>query len=112
MNPSLVPDIAHMGVLIGTLVVAMLCIGIGVWVGARRAETALIAGWGAAGLATVMAGTLTNIGLSFVMIALAAVGAAGLVRLAISVRRGTMLFQAGAMGCVAVLTLPLVACSA
>jgi hypothetical protein len=112
MNPSLVPDIAQVAVLIGTAVVAMLCIGIGVWVGARRAETALIAGWGAAGLATVMAGTLTNIGLSLVMIALAAVGAGGLVRIAISVRRGTMLFQAGAMGCVAVLALPLVACSA
>ena len=112
MNPSLVPDPAHVAVLIGTAVVAVLCIGIGVWVGAKRAETALIAGWGSAGLATVAAGTLTSIGLSSVMIALAAIGAGGLVRIAVSVRRGTMVFQSGTMGRVAVLAVPLVACSA
>jgi hypothetical protein len=112
MNPSLVPDLAQVTVLLDVVVVAMVCIGIGVWTGARRAETALIAGWGVGGFATVVAGTLTGIGLSFVLVALAAIGAAGLMRVAISVRRGTMVFEAGLMGRAGILALPFVASAA
>ncbi len=109
MNPSLIPDLAQLTALIGSVIVALLCIGVGVWTGARRAETALIAGWGVAGFATVVAGTLTSIGLSVVMMVLAVAGALGLVRAGMRSRSERADFQFGPLLRVAVLALPFAA---
>jgi hypothetical protein len=110
MEPSLFPDLAHLPAFIATCVVAVCCIGLGVWTGARRVETALIAGWGMACFVTVVAGTLTGIGLSWVMLGLAAAAVAGLARLAITMRHGTSLLETSLAGKVALLALPLAAC--
>src|SRR5271157_1181239 len=109
MHPSLIPDVAQLTALISCVLVALLCIGLGVWTGARRAETALIAGWGVAGFATVVAGTLTSIGLSRVMAVLAVAGAFGLVRAAMRLRSRRACFQIAELLHVVVLALPFAA---
>jgi hypothetical protein len=110
MYPSLLPDLAHLPVLITVVAVAVLCIGLGVWTGARRAETSLIAGWGVACFATVVIGTLSDIGLSRVMVVLALAGLAGLARIGIALSRGTLLPRLDIGGRVFLLSLPLLAC--
>src|SRR3954447_1225883 len=108
MNATLIPSPAQLEVLLLTAIVAVLCIGIGLWTGARRAETALVAGWGVAALASIIVGTLTGVGLAWVMLALALAGSAGLARLALAPHR----LQAAMLGRVVVLALPLIAGSA
>lgn len=110
MDPSLLPDLAHLPVLVTVSAVAALCVGLGVWVGARRAETALIAGWGVGCCFTVVIGTLTDIGLSHVMMALALAGFAGLVRIGITRSRGSSILRCATAGRVIVLALPFLAC--
>ena len=80
MSPSLWPDLAHLPVWAVVVCIALVCIGIGSWVGARRAETALVAGWGVAGAATAIVGTLLMSGLGWVMLALGVAGVLGLFR--------------------------------
>jgi hypothetical protein len=112
MTLSLVPDIADLSVLLCVCGVAVLCAGLGIWTGARRVETALIAGWGVAGLATVAAGTLTGLGLSNVMAALALGGGAGLVKIGIDASKGRVPPHSKMAARVALLALPLIACIA
>jgi hypothetical protein len=107
--PSLWPDLAHLPALLCVLVVAALAIGLGVLTGARRAETALIAGWGVAGLATVMVGTLSAARLEPVMLALGVAGLGGLVGTGIAAARGTPVLRCDLFGRVLVLALPLLA---
>ena len=106
MNPSLWPDLAHLPVWAVVACIAVLCIGIGSCVGARRAETALVAGWGVAGAATVVVGTLIMSGLGWVMLALAAAGLAGLFRIMI----GGAPMRSAMFGRVVLLALPLAIC--
>jgi len=104
MLTPLVPDAPHLIVLAATFAVALLSIGIGTWLGARTTQTAFAAGWGAAGLATVAAGTLTHIPLSAVMAALGLAGALGLIRIIVS-----QALDIGLFGRVALLAIPLIA---
>jgi hypothetical protein len=88
MNASLVPNLPHVSVVASTMLVGLLCAGVGAWTGARRMEVALLAGWGISGLVIVAVGTLTPIRLSLVLAALFVVGLAGLVRMGITLTRG------------------------
>lgn len=106
MNPSLWPDLAHLPVWAVVVCIAVLCIGIGSWVGARRAETALVAGWGVAGATTVVVGTLVMSGLGWVMLALAVAGLTGLFR----ILTGRTPMQSAMLGRVVLLALPLAIC--
>jgi hypothetical protein len=106
VNPSLWPDLAHLPVWAVVICTAALCIGIGSWVGARRAETALVAGWGVAGAATAVVGTLLMSGLDWVMLALAAAGLAGLVR----ILAGRTAMRSAMLARVVLLALPLAIC--
>ncbi|HLY89904.1 MAG TPA: hypothetical protein VKQ27_13060 [Acetobacteraceae bacterium] len=106
MNPSLWPDLTHLPVWAVVVCIAGLCIGIGSWVGARRAETALVAGWGVAGAATAVVGTLLMSGLGWVMLALAVAGLAGLVRIVI----GSTTMRSAMLARVVLLALPLAIC--
>jgi hypothetical protein len=106
VNPSLWPDLAHLPVWAVVVSIAGLCIGIGSWVGARRAETALVAGWGVAGAATAVVGTLLMSGLGWVMLALAVAGLAGLVRVVI----GSTAMRSAMLARVILLALPLAIC--
>ena len=105
MNPSLLPDLAHLPVLAVLVAVAVVCIGIGVWVGARSAEIALIAGWGVAGAATVVVGTLTAIPLSWAMLLLGVLGIAGIGRIVAGSLRGHPIMRFGMAARVALLAL-------
>jgi hypothetical protein len=107
MSPSLLPDLAHLPVLAVLVAVALVSIGIGVWVGARSAETALIAGWGVAGAATVVVGTATAVPLSWVMLLLGGTGIAGLGRIIAGMVRAHPVMQLGMAGRVGLLALPL-----
>lgn len=106
MNPSLWPDLTHLPVWAVVVCIALLCIGIGSWVGARRAETALVAGWGVAGAATVVVGTLLVSGLGWVMLALAVLGVAGLFR----ILAGSTAMRSAMLARVVLLALPLALC--
>lgn len=81
MLPTLLPTLADFtrAGLIG--VIALLTIGLGLFVGARRLETGFMTGWGVASLATATVGTLTTFPLDKVIIALGLAGAVGWVRL-------------------------------
>lgn len=109
MTPSLVPDLAQLETLLAAALVALLTIGIGLCTGARRGETAFVAGWGVASLVTVLAGTLGGVGLSRVMMALALAGVAGLVWAATSGLRSARPPRFAMLGRVAALAVPLVA---
>ncbi len=109
MSPSLLPDLVHLPVLAVLIAVALVCIGVGVWVGARSAETALVAGWGVAGAATVVVGTVTAVPLSWVMLVLGAIGIAGIGRTIAGTFRGHPVMQFGMAGRVGLLALPLAA---
>lgn len=67
MQPSLLPDLAHLPVTLSVFGVALLAIGLGALAGARRAETALVSGWGIAAFVTVLAGTFLRLPLPPVM---------------------------------------------
>ena len=109
MSPSLLPDLVHLPVLAVLIAVALVCIGVGVWVGARSAETALVAGWGVAGAATVVVGTVTAVPLSWVMLVLGAIGIAGIGRTIAGTFFGHPVMQFGMAGRVGLLALPLAA---
>ncbi len=109
MSPSLLPDLAHLPVLAVLIAVALLCIGIGMWFGARSAETALIAGWGVAGAATVVVGTVTAIPMSWAMLLLGVIGIAGIGRMIAGALRAQPIMQFGMAGRVGLLALPLAA---
>jgi hypothetical protein len=74
----LFPSVSRLIVLVLTLLVAALCVGLGQFVGARRPAIALVAGWGLACVAFVVADALLGTPLSIVAAILALVGAAGL----------------------------------
>jgi len=109
MSPSLLPDLAHLPVLVVLVAVALVCIGIGAWVGARSAETALIAGWGVAGAATVVVGTLTAVPLPWVMLLLGGIGIAGIGRVIAATFSAQPVMQFGMAARVGLLALPLAA---
>ncbi len=110
VNPSLLPDLAHLPVMVGVAAVAVICMGIGSWVGARRAETALVAGWGVASAATVAVGTLTTSRLPWVMLVLAVLGFSGLARIAVADKQGVPILRFDMAGRVLLLGLPFLAC--
>jgi len=83
------PDFAHLEILLATCLVAFICIGLGCLVGARRMSTALIAGWGLGSLLMVVLGTLSPLPLSTGLVGLAIIGIAGLV--------GTVMRSGGGM---------------
>ncbi len=112
MLAAIVPDAAQIVLVAAVAIVAGLCIGLGHWTGARRIETALVAGWGIAGLATVAAGTLTAIPLTPVLAALGIAGATGTARMALARRLGLPRPDAAPFGRVLVLALPLFAVTA
>jgi hypothetical protein len=112
MLAAIVPDAAQISLVAAVAIVASLCMGLGHWIGARRIETALVAGWGIAGLATVAAGTLTAIPLTPVLAVLGVAGAAGSARMALARRLGLPGPDAGPFGRVLVLALPLFAVTA
>ncbi len=107
--PSLWPDLGHLPAMLCVLVVAALAIGLGTLAGARRAETALIAGWGIAGLATVLVGTLSSARLERVMLVLGVAGLGGLVGAGIAAVRGTPTLRCDLFGHTLLLALPLLA---
>lgn len=109
MNSSLLPDLAHLPVLAIVVAVALVCIGIGVWIGGRSAETALVAGWGVAAAATVAVGTLTPAPLPWVMLGLAAAGVAGIVRIVVAELHGAPILRFAMAGRAALLSVPLAA---
>ena len=87
MLPTLLPtapDLVRAGLIGG---VALLTIGLGLLLGARRLETGFMAGWGAAALVMVTVGTRTTLPLSGVLPALGAAGVAGWFRLPALLRR-------------------------
>jgi hypothetical protein len=88
MHASLVPDLAHASVVAFTMLVALLCAGVGAWTGARRMEVALLSGWGISGLVIVAVGTIASVRLSLVLALLFVVGLAGHVRAVIKLWRG------------------------
>jgi hypothetical protein len=110
VNPSLLPDLAHLPVMVGVAAVALICIGIGSWVGARRAETALVAGWGVASAATVAVGTLTNSRLPWVMLVLAVAGFGGIARIVVAHKQGAPILRFDMAGRILLLGLPFLAC--
>lgn len=110
MTPSLWPDLVHLPAMLLVLGVAALTVGLGVVVGARRAETALIAGWGTASLATVAVGTLTALPLGPVLLVLGAAGVAGVVWIAVAAARGAPVLRCATVGRVLLLALPLLIC--
>src|ERR1700722_8175552 len=79
MLAALLPDATQLSLVAATAVVAALCAGLGHWAGARRVETALLAGWGLAGLVTVVIGTLTSLPLTPVLVVLGLAGVTGVV---------------------------------
>jgi len=109
MTPSLWPDLAHLPALLCVLVVAALAIGLGSLAGARRAEAALIAGWGIAGGATIAIGTLSTARLGPVMLVLGVAGLGGLIRAGLSAARGAPSLRSDLFGRVLLLALPLLA---
>jgi hypothetical protein len=109
MNPSLLPDLAHLPVLAVLIAVALICIGIGAWVGARSAETALIAGWGVAGATTIVVATATAIPLSWVMLLLGGTGVAGIGWMIAGAVRARPVMQFGMAGRTCLLALPFAA---
>lgn len=109
MMASVWPDLAHLPVLLSVLLVAALTVGLGSLAGARRAETALIAGWGIGGLATVVVGTMSTTRLGPAMLALGVLGLAGLVRIALAATRRAPILCCGMFGRVVLLGLPLLA---
>ena len=109
MTPVLWPDLAHLPDLLSVLVAALLAVGLGALAGARRAETALIAGWGVAALATVVVGTLTALPLAPVMEALGALGLGGLGWICVAAARGAPVLRCAVAGRVLLLGLPLLA---
>src|SRR5580698_3234265 len=108
MSARLFPDLSQLLALLLTALVGLLCIGLGLWTGTRRAEIALIAGWGVAALASLVLGTLTNIPLSAVAAVLGVAGAAGLLRWNLNRDRA----EVATIGRVSLLALPLIAGSA
>jgi hypothetical protein len=106
VNPSLLPDLTHLPVMAGVVAVALVCIGIGSWVGARRTETALVAGWGVANAATVAMGTLTTWRLPGVMLLLGIVGFGGLARIVMANKQGAPVLRFDMAGRVLLLGLP------
>ena len=102
----LIPDAAHLPALAAILCVAILCIGLGSLVGARRAETALIAGWGLGGAISVVVGTLTALPLWPVMLAAGLAGCAGIAREIARAAHGRPRLICGTAFRVAVLALP------
>ncbi len=108
MSARLFPDVSQLLALLLTALVGLLCIGLGGWTGTRRAEIALIAGWGVAALASLVFGTLTEIPLSAIAAVLGVAGAAGLLRWSLDRDRA----EAASLGRVSLLALPLIAGSA
>jgi len=108
-EPGLWPDLAPLPALLCVLVVAALAIGLGFLAGARRAETALIAGWGVAGLATVVVGTLSYARLEPVMLVLGLAGLGGLVTAGVAAARGAPALRCGLFGRAMLLSMPLFA---
>jgi hypothetical protein len=82
MLAALLPDATQLSLVAATALVAALCAGLGHWAGARRVETALLAGWGLAGLVTVVIGTLTSLPLTPVLAVLGLAGVTGVVHAA------------------------------
>ncbi len=72
------PSFGRFVVLLITLGVALLCIGLGQIVGARRPATALVAGWGLACIGFVVPGSLYGGQLHILAVALGIIGLAGL----------------------------------
>ena len=107
MQPSLLPDLAHLPVTLSVFGVGLLAIGLGALAGARRAETALVAGWGIAAFVTVFAGTSLRLPLQPVMLLLGVAGLGGLGWAAVSHVRGTPLLDCGMAGRVVLLSIPL-----
>jgi len=105
--PSLLPDLGHLPEMFSTFVVALLAIGLGGLAGARRAETALVAGWGVAAFVTILAGTLTRVPLEAVMLLLGAAGLLGIVLLVRSAVRGVPRLQCSMLGRTLLLASPL-----
>lgn len=112
MLAAIVPDAAQISLVAAVGIVAGLCAGLGHWFGARRIETALVAGWGIAGLASVATGTLTAVPLTPVLATLGIVGATGTARMALARRLSLPRPDAGPFGRVLVLALPLFAVTA
>lgn len=108
MSAGLIPDLSQLMVLLLTALVGVLCIGLGSWTGARRAEVALIAGWGVAAFVSLVFGTLTSVPLSALAAVLGAGGAAGLLRS--TLKRRSM--EAATLGRASLLAVPLIAGSA
>jgi hypothetical protein len=88
MLPSLLPNYSHFSSFAAGLFTAVISIGIGRIMGLRRAEIALVGGWGVAAIATVFFGTLTNLSLSIIMAALGVAGCCGVLVEAIRIPRG------------------------
>ncbi len=107
MQPSLLPDLAHLPVTLSVFGVALLAIGLGVLAGARRVETALVSGWGIAACVTVLAGTLVPLPLEPVMLLLGGAGLAGLGWAVVSGARGTSALDWSMAGRVLLLAIPL-----
>ena len=107
MQPSLLPDLAHLPVTLAVFGIALLAIGLGALAGARRVETALVCGWGVAAFVTVLAGTLLRIPLQPVMLLLGVAGLAGLGWAAVSRARGMRGLDWSMTGRVALLAIPL-----
>jgi hypothetical protein len=82
------PTLAPLPAFIRLLGVAAMTTGLGTLAGARRIETALVAGWGLAGLATLIAGTLGATDLTPLMLLLGACGLGGLARAIAPALRG------------------------
>ncbi len=108
MTPSLLPDLGHLPTMISTFIAALLSIGLGGLAGARRAETALVAGWGIAAFATVAVGTLTPLSLEPVMLTLGVAGFLGVVWLARDAWRGVPRLHCATAARTLLLALPLV----
>ncbi|HET6606232.1 MAG TPA: hypothetical protein VFG62_06165 [Rhodopila sp.] len=116
MLAAILPDTTQLALVAATAFVAALCAGLGHWIGVRRVEIALLAGWGVAGLATVVVGTLTSLPLTPVLAGLGLAGITGLVHAA-PLRLGPLrLVRTGAepslFGRIVLLALPLFAVTA
>jgi hypothetical protein len=107
MTPTLWPSLAHLPEMLLVFAVAALTVGLGALTGARRLEIAFIAGWGLAGLVTVVIGTLTPFSLSPVMLILGALGLCGLLLVGVTAATGTPVLRCGIGLRVLLLGLPL-----
>lgn len=107
MQPSLLPDLAHLPGTLSVFGIALLAIGLGALAGARRVESALVCGWGIAAFVTVLAGALLRVPLEPAMLLLGGAGLAGLGWATVSGARGKPVLDWSMAGRVLLLAIPL-----